>query len=490
MKSLILILALAFVCRAAPPHPSIPKSGTLDGLGVSIHFTEPLPGELEMIRAAGFRWIRVDILWSETEKERGVYDFAVFDRFVTALEKAGLKALFILDYGNPLYGEPGEEFPFTKRATAEEFRAGYAKWCAAVVKRYAGKGYLWELWNEPNLPAFWQPQPDVQQYIPLAKAAAQAIRGAAPGEAIIGPATAGIDYAFPFLEACFQAGLLDLFDAVSVHTYRKEGPESVADELRRLRLLIARHAPAGKTIPILCSEWGYSTANPDPSVQWAQYLADEATQAKYFARLVLTNVANDVPLTIWYDWRDDGDNPNDEQHRFGLVRHAHRPKAKQPFEPKPAYLAAKTLTQQLAGLTFSKRLQLPTYGAPPYPELMLFTGADREVLVGWHGEAGRGEAALPLGREPVAAVDHLGKAAAKTATTKSGPARGTLDDGPRFFSPTKRDPVLRLAAAWPRVPLERVAAAPVEEVVDLSFANPLDQPVRMTGGAADIAQGA
>jgi hypothetical protein len=31
-----------------------------DGFGVNIHFTQPKAGELEMLAAAGFKWVRMD----------------------------------------------------------------------------------------------------------------------------------------------------------------------------------------------------------------------------------------------------------------------------------------------------------------------------------------------------------------------------------------------------------------------------------------------
>jgi hypothetical protein len=73
------------------------------GFGVNIHFTNPQPGEIEMIAAAGFNWVRMDFVWAVTEKRRGVYDFSDYDRLMTSLERNHLRALFILDYGNPLY---------------------------------------------------------------------------------------------------------------------------------------------------------------------------------------------------------------------------------------------------------------------------------------------------------------------------------------------------------------------------------------------------
>ena len=339
MRTLLFLLAFAVAARAQM-HPSLPEPGTLDGLGVNIHFTEPEPGELEMIRAAGFRWVRMDFSWQGTEPEPGRYDFAKYDALVAALEKAGLRAYFILDYGHPKFADAGDTHPFTSRAGTQEFRDAFAKWAVAAVGHFKGRGIVWELWNEPNIAGFWKPKPDVQHYIALAKTVAAALEKAglrgrsrtfppgtkreAAGECLVGPATSVID--LPFLDACFAAGLLEVFDAISVHPYRQGAPESVAEEYRALRLLIRRHCgsdspsadalPLGtydpsrpnpaRRIPILSGEWGYSTAWPSLGKDEA---AHEATQAKYLPRMFLTNVANDIPLSIWYDWRDDGDDP-------------------------------------------------------------------------------------------------------------------------------------------------------------------------------------
>src|SRR5713101_5892962 len=56
------------------------------GLGVNIHFTDPQPGEIKMIAAAGFRWVRMDFVWQESEKARGRYDFSAYDRLLTSLQ--------------------------------------------------------------------------------------------------------------------------------------------------------------------------------------------------------------------------------------------------------------------------------------------------------------------------------------------------------------------------------------------------------------------
>ena len=62
------------------------------GLGVNIHFTDPQPGEMKMIAAAGFRWVRMDFKWDATERERGHYDFSAYDRLMQSLDQFKLRA--------------------------------------------------------------------------------------------------------------------------------------------------------------------------------------------------------------------------------------------------------------------------------------------------------------------------------------------------------------------------------------------------------------
>ena len=212
-----------------------------DGLGVNIHLTDPKPGELEMIAAAGFKWVRMDFLWGATEPERGRYDFAHYDHLLDALDRFGMRAILILDYGHRLYD--GD-----RAVRTDKGREAYARWAAAAVTHFQARGVVWELWNEPN-GGFWSPKANVEEYAAMALAASKAMRAAAPGEAIVGPATSQID--LPFIEACCKAGLLEYWDAISVHPYRQEGPEqrragisqapALAGEVREARAHGADH---------------------------------------------------------------------------------------------------------------------------------------------------------------------------------------------------------------------------------------------------------
>ena len=145
----------------------------------------------------------------------------------------------------------------------------------------------------------------------------------------MGPATSKIP--LEFLERFFASGALAALDAVSVHPYRacSRPPETAAEDYRKLRQLIEHYAPATKKqMPILSGEWGYA---------WHTRGVSPETQAAYLARQQLSNLLNDVPLSIWYDWKDDGTNPGESEHHFGTVTYD--------LKPKPAYLGARTLTR-------------------------------------------------------------------------------------------------------------------------------------------------
>ena len=334
-----------FVSPSATTGPVIPE-----GFGVNIDFTDPRPGELALLAKSGVRWVRMDLKWDETEKERGRYDFAAYDRLMKALDSERLRVLFILDYGNPLYQNGA---PPRTEATREAF----ARWAVAAAKHFAGRGALWEVYNEPNHSMFWPPKPNVQEYVALALTVGRAFRAAVPDEKLIGPATSEID--FDFVESCFKAGLLEYWSAVSVHPYRRNNPETAAQDYCRLRELIKTYAPvrtgsgsdrvdAAKQIPIISSEWGYSAA-------WSNL--SEEKQGELLARGWLTNVANGISLSIWYDWHDDGANPSEAEHHFGMVSNTYYDGRDPVYDPKPAYAAAKTLTTFLSGYRFDSRIE-------------------------------------------------------------------------------------------------------------------------------------
>lgn len=345
MRNPVIIgLSALLVMCAFPQHT---PAGTLPehlgalpaGLGVNIHFTDPRPGEMKMLASAGFTWVRMDFNWGAIERKKGQYDFSAYDRLMAALDEYHIRPVFILDYSNRNYDD--NQSPHT-----DEGRAAFAKWAAASATHFKGRGVVWEMYNEPNI-GFWHPKPNVDDYAKLALAVGKALRAATPDEPYIGPACSTMD--FKFLEACFKAGCLEYWWAVSCHPYRQKDPETVAADYAKLREMIKQYAPPGQQIPIVSGEWGYSSG-------WKKF--DEARQAKYLPRELLTNVASGVPISIWYDWHNDGTNPNEPEHHFGIVNYEYHQGGHPVYDPKPAYTAMKTMADALKGSTFEKRIDL------------------------------------------------------------------------------------------------------------------------------------
>ena len=450
LLGLLSALSLVELSCAAPSRPAGPSGPVLpDGLGVNIHFTDPKPGEMKMLAQGGFTWVRMDFGWNGTEKKKGEYDFAAYDRLMAALEEHKIRALFILDYSNKLYDNG-------LSPCSDEGRKAFAQWAAAAVKRFKGRGILWEMYNEPNI-GFWKPKPNVDDFVKLALEVGKAIREAEPNETYIGPATSGVDFAF--LEACFKAGLLEYWSAVSVHPYRQSGPETAAADYARLRRLIDQYAPKGKRIPILSGEWGYSSV-------WGSF--NEEKQGKMLPRQWLTNFANDVPLSIWYDWHDDGKDPKEAEHHFVTVLNDYHAGKDPVYDPKPAYLAGRTLATVLAGFQFNKRLAL----SDPDDHVLLFSKGDQVRLAAWTTSATTRPAVIPAGPGKFAVTGHTGETLPPLTADKNGlPVE--LTDAPKYLVPEAPNDLLRIAAAWQRAPLEVHLPGQKNAKVELSLQNPL-----------------
>jgi hypothetical protein len=379
------LLFLASLAAVAAQAADLPDLVLPQGVGVNIHFTRGHERDLDLIARAGFKFIRMDFGWAGIERQKGEYNWADYDELTANLEKRGLRAIYILDYSNPLYEETvvsknpitGQEHKDVASPQHPESVAAFARWAAAAAQHFAVRRIIWEIWNEPNI-TFWKPKPDVQQYATLALATAKAVHAADSHATIIGPATSEVPV--NFLEELFAAGMLAQLDAVSVHPYRsyKKGPETAAEDYTKIRELMEKHGrtAAEKRLPIISGEWGYSSYTPKG--------VSLETQAAFLARQQLANLYQGVPISIWYDWKDDGADLGEREQNFGTVTHD--------LKPKPAYLALQTLTRELSGYRIEKHLA---------------TGSTNDFVLLFSKGAQRKLAAWTTGEPRVATIDGL-----------------------------------------------------------------------------------
>lgn len=383
------LLAAALWLPQAGPAASMPSpgnriatwlgdDGVTAGLGVNVHFPPGRPMDLQRIREAGFRVLRTDLLWSRVESQPGRYDWSGPDALIEAMTAHGLKPLLILAYSNPLYAprlEGRPPSPSLSHAAPQEgaAREGFMRFARAAAERYRGR-VAWEIWNEPDHNFGWPV--DLKSYIDFAAEACRGIRSEDRQAVVMGPAASA--FLPRFLEAFVEADKEGCFDAVSIHPYRDRAPEDVLGDWARLRRSVqAVTSDQGRAAPALVdSEWGYSSTGGE----WTR-----ERQAAYVARLWLLDRMAAIPLTIIYDWWDDGPDSTQKEASFGLLDHWGK--------PKPVHAALSRLAAKLDGLRYLGHL--PTRY---HDEFLLAFGNDSGAVtrvVGWRTGAEPSSITLP-----------------------------------------------------------------------------------------------
>jgi hypothetical protein len=318
--------------------------------------------------------------------------------------------VLILDYANALYdnGLP----PHT-----DEGRAAFARWAVAAVTHFKDRGIIWEVWNEPNGSWFWKPKANADDYAKLAFVTSRAIHQAAPGELVVGPALSGTKLSF--VETLARAGVMACWSGITIHPYIRQGPESYGVAYDRTRQLIKKYAGPDQRIDVLCGESGYATTWPG---------IDDATQGKYLARLFLFDVMSGIPLTIWYDWHDDGVDPVNQEYHFGIVRHAYHAGVATVYDRKPGYDAAMTYSHQLEGFRFKKRVK--TVSGDDF--VLLFAKDATECMAAWTAAATAHEVSIPAPDGLYRVTRFDGKT--QTAIAASGGSIDIkIDGGPQYL---------------------------------------------------------
>jgi hypothetical protein len=396
----------------APLIPPPPNSAQLGArLGVNVHgFVDP--HLLDLAREAGFASVRTDLLWRQVERN-GSYRFAGYDRLLGALEARGMSALWILDYGHPQHG--GD-----RPHSAADLEA-FARYAAAAALHFRGRNTTYEIWNEPNTERFWPPAPSAKDYSLLLREAVAAIRRADPEARIVTGGLARID--LPYLEQMLEAGDVPAVHAIGVHPYRRAGPESFAADLLPLRELIRK--TLGSQIDIWDTEWGYGSYDYFSGALRGDghSTAGRHRQAVLACREILTVWALDLPGAIWYDLRDDGDDPRNPEHNYGLLDRTDA--------SKPAMLALRQIARAAATRTFAGFVA----DVPDGCHAMRLDGRSDRVFVVWNDQP---DASLKV-RFParrLANATNLEGEALKTGAGKDGNAEITLPetDGPVYLS--------------------------------------------------------
>jgi hypothetical protein len=249
----------------------------------------------------GVKWARCQTGWARTETRKGQYDFAWLDSVVDSMLKIGIQPWFNLGYGNTLYtpGPPHESAVGWIPLNSDEAKSAWRRYVETLARRYAGRVKHFEIWNEPNIANFWQPdKPDASRYLEFVRLTAPVLRSNSPGAVLIGGAFAGLP--FDYIETCFENGLAKEVDKISYHPYRAVPEENYAAEIAALRGIIGRYKPG---MPIWQGENGAPSTNHSTGAL-RDYEWDEGRQAKWLLRRLLTDLSLGVEVTSYFQTVD------------------------------------------------------------------------------------------------------------------------------------------------------------------------------------------
>lgn len=371
-----------------------------------------------LLREAGVQWQREELFWHEIQKEPGgAYNwggnaegFYNYDQSIGAQVAAGVRVLGLLDY-NPAWFKGRNPHP-------DEWIKDWGDFVYNTVAHYGReKGWVkhWELWNEPNLArsGYESGLYDVGDYVRLLQVGRAAAKAADPEALIVlgglasmwgaAPSDYNYDY-YDYLELLAEGGAWDAFDVIAIHPYRPDAPEGapwrrdqatdLRAELRLLDQLLLRYGPK----PVWMTELGWHSSRQDEGV-------DADTQAFFLVRAFILALSHpSVEKIFWYDFRNDTNpsapyerphyNDYNHEYHYGLLRRVF------PLDPargdlrKPAFLAYRTLTDMLAGLSLAE--VIADGDAPERRGVFWyrFTGLGRRVDVLWR--TGEGAPTLTL----------------------------------------------------------------------------------------------
>jgi hypothetical protein len=352
LRSAALILTVLFIALgpSAVPASAAPAYQGVTLHSLSLEHWADMERDLDAAQESGADVIRVDVSWYTLEgRGKGTYDTSGLwyrdrmDIFMAEATARGLKVVPVLwqtpcwaadapDWmkgGCPPYGDWG----FVTYPPANP--ADYGDIAAYIAERYPDAVTAIEIWNEPNHGGFFTAPNPAKSYADLVKAAYPRIKAVAPGVKVLAGSLSTADAGF--LNRLYGYGIRGSYDAISVHPYMIDSlvapdalyPDALAQFsfLKGLKLIRTTQTAAGDRTPVWATEFGWNTSQVNVPIAgaWLNGVT-EAIQADYLGRALALLADRRSGLrfvegAIIYNLRDNGLNPLDVNHNFGIVRY-------------------------------------------------------------------------------------------------------------------------------------------------------------------------
>ena len=313
---LALLAALLLAAAPSSAGASPERAGQPEPLlGVVAQTDYISRGEVRRMRRAGVGSVRFLIPWGRIEKQPGVYKWGLIDERMLAIAHSRAIPMATV-FGSPR--SYGDTQPPT--SSAAEMQA-WLDFLEALIGRYGPGGRFieahpgveplqrWQVWNEPNLTAFWgELEPSPPAYVRLLDRSAAAIRAADPGATVIAaglsPAARGLDpdsFLAGMYEQWRRLGVEPSFDELALHPYA----ESVEQTKRLVEQSLAVARRAGYPRPrTTIAEIAWGSAGP-PGYPLAGTPRSQAAKLRDAYDLFARKAKNwNLAAVYWYSLRD------------------------------------------------------------------------------------------------------------------------------------------------------------------------------------------
>jgi hypothetical protein len=318
--------------------------------------------QMQMLYAAGFRWIRQEFPWEDIEisAKEDFWDhkfdkdaWEKYDHIVGLAEKYDVQIIARLS--NPPAWTRALTDTIGTHAPPDDLR-DYGDFVETVVRRYKGRIHHYQLWNEPNIYPEWGEQPvDPVGYTELLCEGYRRAKAADPDVVILSGAlaqTTALDRYnvndLIFLQQMYDAGAGDCFDVLSTQGYslwsaptdhRMRPLVLNYGRVAYIRDVMVRNGDAHK--PIWISEMNSNAVPSGPEsasiADWGSFGQVTLQEQAQWASLAFQRAQEEWPyvgvINVWFLKLADESRQNQAMYYFRLLN--------PDFTPLPVYDALK-----------------------------------------------------------------------------------------------------------------------------------------------------